>query len=408
MALINPNTRTCPIFRSKRDADITKAIYERVPVLLREEPPEQNPWDVKFSTMFHMSNDSGVFRTRERLKKEGWILQGNVYKKGSDRYLPLYEAKMVHQFTHRYGDFAMRPEGSQDTELPRIPEECLADSSHVVQPRYWVPQEEVLARRTDVTSTWFILFRGLGRSSDERTLIFSFIPLAGVGNSAPILGLGAKGSLRASCLLANANSIPFDYVARQKCGGANLNFFIIKQLPIFPPNTYDPSSVGFLVPLVLELVYTAWDIKDFANDIWRESEPSLRESLRSQWADNQAATAGRGISPPECIEDANDGIPFAPFTWNHDRRARLRAQLDAYYAHVYGLTRDELRYILDPKDVFGADFPSETFRVLKEKEEKLYGEYRTRRLVLEAFDKLADSPRFQDEMPKRISALKIR
>ena len=68
------------------------------------------------------------------------------------------------------------------------------------------------------------------------------------------------------------------------------------------------------------------------------------------------------------------------------RRAQLRAELDAYYARLYGLTRDELRYILDPKEVHGEEFPGETFRVLKEKEVRLYGEYRTSRLVLEAWD----------------------
>ena len=75
-----------------------------------------------------------------------------------------------------------------------------------------------------------------------------------------------------------------------------------------------------------------------------------------------------------------------PFKWDEDRRAHLRAELDATYARLYGLTRDELRYILDPKDVRGPDFPGETFRVLKEKEEREFGEYRTRRLVLEAWD----------------------
>jgi len=80
--------------------------------------------------------------------------------------------------------------------------------------------------------------------------------------------------------------------------------------------------------------------------------------------------------------------PFPPFPWNPDRRALLRADLDAYYAHLYGLTRDELRYILDPADVYGPDFPSETFRVLKNNEMKQFGEYRTQRLVLEAWDRL--------------------
>ena len=74
------------------------------------------------------------------------------------------------------------------------------------------------------------------------------------------------------------------------------------------------------------------------------------------------------------------------FRWDEVRRTQLRAELDAYYAHLYGLTCDELRYILDPKEVHGEDFPGETLRVLKEKEVRLYGEYRTRRLVLEAWD----------------------
>src|SRR5690606_31754447 len=99
---LNPNTRTCPIFRSKRDAEITKAIYRRVPVLIKEGPPEENPWGIRFTTMFHMSNDSHLFRTREELEAEGWQLEGNVFVRGDERYLPLYEAKMLHQFDHRW------------------------------------------------------------------------------------------------------------------------------------------------------------------------------------------------------------------------------------------------------------------------------------------------------------------
>jgi hypothetical protein len=62
-----------------------------------------------------------------------------------------------------------------------------------------------------------------------------------------------------------------------------------------------------------------------------------------------------------------------PFRWDEERRARLRARLDAQYARLYGLSYDELRYILDPQDVYGPDFPGETFRVLKDKEMRVYG-----------------------------------
>ena len=77
-----------------------------------------------------------------------------------------------------------------------------------------------------------------------------------------------------------------------------------------------------------------------------------------------------------------------PFRFDPERRALLRAELDAYYAHLYGLSRDELRYILDPSDLMGPDYPSETFRVLKTNELRQFGEYRTQRLVLEAWDRL--------------------
>ncbi|MEH1913164.1 MAG: hypothetical protein V7L10_02215 [Nostoc sp.] len=152
-----------------------------------------------------------------------------------------------------------------------------------------------------------------------------------------------------SCLLANFCSLTFDFVNRHKVGGTHMNFFIVKQLPVLPPELYTAEDIKFISDRVLELVYTAWDMQPFAKDMGYNGEP---------------------------------------FIWNPNRRALLRAELDAYYAKLYGLTRDELRYILDPADVYGADFPSETFRVLKNNEIKQFGEYRTQRLVLEAWDRM--------------------
>ena len=152
-----------------------------------------------------------------------------------------------------------------------------------------------------------------------------------------------------SLLIANLNSLVLDYVARQKIGGVSLSYFILKQLPVLPPELYTPEDIKFISDRVLELVYTAWDMQLFAQDMGYDGEP---------------------------------------FIWDSQRRALLRAELDAYYAKLYGLTRDELRYILDPADVYGSDFPSETFRVLKNNEIKQFGEYRTQRLVLEAWDKM--------------------
>jgi hypothetical protein len=143
-----------------------------------------------------------------------------------------------------------------------------------------------------------------------------------------------------------------------------MNFFIVKQLPLLPPGSFEETDIRFVASRVLELVYSAWDTKPFAEDL---------------------------------------GCSGGPFRWDAERRARLRAELDAYYAHLYRLTRDELRYILDPKDVLGEDFPSETFRVLKEKEQKDSGEYRTQQLVLAAYDEMAKSERFAGD--KREAAI---
>lgn len=79
--LLNPNTGTCPVFRTRRDAEITLGIYRRVPVLIKEGDPDGNPWGIKFMTMFHMSNDSHLFHTREELEADGWVLNGNVFEK---------------------------------------------------------------------------------------------------------------------------------------------------------------------------------------------------------------------------------------------------------------------------------------------------------------------------------------
>ena len=165
----------------------------------------------------------------------------------------------------------------------------------------------------------------------------------------------------------------------------------MKQLPIIAPERYPPTDLAFIVPRVLELTYTAWDIKAFADDVWRDADDSMKALLRQQWEANKAATGGHEWKPPEWAEIEQDGIPLPPFKWDEERRAVLRAELDALYAKLYGLSFDELRYILDPADVYGPEFPGETFRVLKEKEIKKYGEYRTRRLVLEAWDRMEHS-----------------
>jgi hypothetical protein len=385
-ALLNPNTRTCPVFRTREDAELTKKIYRRVPVLVNERTGE-NPWGVKFMTMFHMANDSRLFRTTGDLERQGYVLvrgrdlgrpDGLYYVRGDEIWLPLYEAKMIWQFDHRFGTYKGVPPNTTSTHLPTPREEDYADPDYFVLPRYWVREEEVAARLGGWRHGWLLGFRNVARATDVRTAIFTILPRAGVGNSTPLAlpeHATATGSL---ALTGNLGALIFDYVSRMKIAGTNMNFFFVKQLPVLPPDKYTEADLFFIVPRVLELVYTAWDLELFAREVWQECPRGLREAIARRWQE----CCG---SSPRVHPDA--GV-VPPFRWDAARRAIIRAELDACYAKLYGLTRDELRYILDPQEIYGEDFPGETFRVLKEKETRHFGEYRTRRLVLEAWDRL--------------------
>jgi hypothetical protein len=177
---------------------------------------------------------------------------------------------------------------------------------------------------------------------------------------------------------------------------------VLKQLPVLPPSAFTPEDIAYIVPRVVELVYTAWDIRAFAEEVWAESDSALRAHMVDAWRANMTAAGLPGetlAAPPaddtpavarhlaEVPSTLRSPFAVSPFIWHEERRALIRAELDARIARLYGLTRDELRYILDPADIYGPEFPGETFRVLKEKEQRMYGEYRTRRLVLAAWDR---------------------
>ncbi|WP_374276492.1 Eco57I restriction-modification methylase domain-containing protein [Azonexus sp.] len=345
--LINPNTLTCPVFRSERDAELTKKLYRAAPVLMRDAvtagegkqakvvEPAQNPWGISFMRMLDMANDSHLFMDAQAAD-----------------HLPLYEAKLIHQFDHRWATYTADG-NSRDVTLPEK-----TDSDFTVTPRYWVSRAEVeerLCKRDRDGNViwqwerdWLMGWRDITNATNERTVIASVMPLAGIGNKIPLFLFGDQVEApQAAAFLANLSSLALDFAARQKIGGTTLNYFYLKQFPVLPIDRYTEADLAFIVPRVLELTYTAHDLSGWAQDLGYGGEP----------------------------------FPFDP-----DRRATLRAELDAYYAKLYGLTRDELRYILDPADIMGEDYPSETFRVLKNKELKEFGEYRTQRLVLEAWD----------------------
>ncbi len=393
---LNPNTKTCPVFRTNIDADLTTKIYKKVPILIDEESGS-NPWGVSFKQgLFNMSSDSHLFKTREQLESESFELFGNKMKRETEFWVPLYEAKMIWHFDHRFGTYAgVESRTSNQTPTPSL--EQYQDPNYQILPWYWVNRTNIIPQLLNRDPNghliwqwnfnWVLSFRDIARSTDVRTSIFSVQPLNAIGNNCPIIfhEFAALGTL---LLQSNFSSLIFDFTTRQKIAGTHMNFFYVNQLPVLKYDSYSKVNAIEIYLRALELIYNAWDIKAFADDVWKKADEELRALLKRQWELNKSVTGGHEWNPPEWCEIDKEGCPLPPFKWDEDRRAVLKAELDAIYAKLYGLTTDELRYILDPQDVYGPDFPGETFRVLKEKEIRNYGEYRTKRLVLEAWERL--------------------
>lgn len=391
IALLNPNTRTCPVFRSRKDADLTKAIYRRVPVLIREaqgDAPEENPWGIRFSTMFHMSNDSHLFRTREQLEGDGWQLDGNVFRNGSDKYLPLYEAKMVHHFDHRWGTYEGQTEAqARQGKLPELDEAAHSDASHFSLPNYWSPAAEVAARLESLPNLgWLLGFRDITGATVFRTVIASVIPAVAVGNSLPLMRSEGANARRFALLPSLLTAFCCDFSARFKVGGTHLNFFIAEQIPVPTPNVFNEATPWhlnqqswqeWLLPRILELTYTAWDLEPFARD-------------------------GGWFAPP--------------FRWDEERRFLIRCELDAAFFHLYmpsdnaagwcpartanGCPHDETpgelseltQHFPTPRDA--VHYIMDTFPILRRRDEEKYnGEYRTKRVILEIYDAMQESKR---------------
>lgn len=341
---MNPNTGTLPMFRTRADADISLGVYRRHPVLIRDDAADGDPWRLSFRQgLFNMASDSRLFQQPEDLldaEFDGW-----AYYRGGE-FLPLYEAKMLTHFDHRFATYRDATEAQVNKgTLPRPTSEQHNDPDMEPLARYWVARTEiakVLKERWD--RDWLLGWRGIARASDVRTFAPSVLPTAAVGDTF-LLAFPAERAY-GPLLHAAWSSLVFDYVSRQKISGASLKSFTVKQLACPIPATFaepaswqpDRSLAEWVLPYVLELSYTSWRLQPYAQEM------------------------------------GDDGPPFR---WDPERRALLRADLDAAFLHVYGLTRPEAEHVLD------------SFFVVRKYEERDHGEFRTRRLVLDAYDRMA-------------------
>ena len=368
-ARLNPNTKTCPVFRTSRDAKLTAKIYRNSTILYNEITGE-NPWNIKFGSMIHMSNDSYLFRTYAQLTAQGATLNGNTFTTvDGETYVPLYEGKMIWHYNHHFGSWPTEGERPNSINMPS--EDELANPDSCIMPWYWVPLSVVNDRLVKYdrdgnvvwkwTDNWMLCFRDISKSTNERTLIATIVPKQGFNNKTPII-FEESGILDGTIMCGILSSIVFDYVTRQKVGGKSMNFFYVKQFPVLTPDQIPSTTQWQIVKRVAELCYFNHDMDGWAEELWEEMSEEQRAELPQLGA-------------------------HQPWVYNPERRAILQAELDAIFAHLYGLNTEDLVYILDPEDICGKGCINETFRVLKDNELRQYGEYRTKRLVLEAWNK---------------------
>jgi len=323
---VSPNTRSCPLARTQRDIELLLHICEIGVSLAPAEGPK--PWDWHSSQMFNETHEAamlvapGASGSREDLTR-------------------LYEAKLLHQFDHRFATYG------EDGTTRSITAAEHQDPSFLTRTRWLVPTRIWRDRVADRNGGrgWIIAFRRIARATDERTFIATVIPQCGAGSQTPVATVGASPRLIA-LLLGNLNAFVFDFGVRLRSGGTDLNHFIVNQLFVVPPDRYgEPlwlELADLMSKAVLELNYTALDLEPFAKDV---------------------------------------GYDGPPFRWDPARRFLLRCELDAAFFHLYGLSRDDTDYILD------------TFPIVRKNDEKAHGEYRTKRVILEIYDAMADAAR---------------
>ena len=325
-ARFNPNTGTAPVFRNQHDADITKSIYANFPIFVdKSTKPASRQWPVKYIQMFHMDADSHRFHTREELKDRfrAYPARHGTFRDRSGTWFPLYEGKMVQAFDHRAADIVVNP---KNVKRPKQPNR-LEDVSKHDPSRFAVPHHYVHIARKDIAqwqnlNRWNLAFKDATATTNSRTMIAAIVPAAATADTLPVLQLfrdHPDPAQTAACILGNLNSLVFDFVARQKVPTTHFKLFVLEQLPVIPLPTYasvrfGPKTALELVrEIVLELSYTAHDLKAFAQDI--------------------GYVNGRGIARP-------------PFRWNCVRRGQLLSKLDALYFWLYGITDpEEVRHV---------------------------------------------------------------
>jgi len=209
--------------------------------------------------------------------------------------------------------------------------------------------------------SYMLGWRIISNTTNRRSLIPALLPYGAAGHSVSFARSKSQ-HVKMLCLVSTLSSLPLDYIVRNKLGGTNLSYNYVEQLPIIPPEEFSEADLRFILPRVIELIFTSYDMQPVYDSII-SSCPYADE--------RDALTRGK------------------PFRYEPSRRSVLISELDAYHTYKLGFNKDELLTILDSSRG-EVGYPSESFRGLRDAELKEFGVYRTQRLVLEAWDRIVE------------------
>ncbi len=344
----SPNTLSIMEFKNQRDIDVTTKIYGNWPLLGEK---IEGTWNARFRQELNMTSDSHLFKT-------------------TPTEHPLYEGKMIWHF-----------------------------DSEFAPPQYWLDRKEVTASLGETAyegEHYRVGFRNIAMGTNERTLIATLIPpRCWSGNSLSMISPRESHQLSdrpnefvSMYLAAVLSSLVVDFIIRQKVT-SNMSFFYMKTLPV--PRKFTTVSGDIARAIVARSARLIATSAKYAN-IWRAL-------FREEWSRPEfwySAELPQNTYGPAHEQEIRERIQRNAIkltnTWEphcgvherrHDRRdtgdrAQLRAEIDAYAAHLYELSREDFTHILD------------TFSVLKNKEIKAFGEYITRRKCLEEYERMSE------------------
>jgi N-6 DNA Methylase len=341
IAILNPNSRTCPVFRTKHDSTICLAVVPRTLCLYEELTGRTAVDRFSLTTLFHLTMDRDVIFPSEEMPASGYAL--------------MHEGKAGHQFNHRFATW----DGSDfnSTNLDKLADPIFSNALQLCGPL--AIATERYARRKPKCQSGILSYRRVARNTDERTMIAAILPFGPTSYS--WINVAGPDAVDTLFLCGVFNSFIFDYLLRNLLSQPSIPQGLVEQIrvPIFTPNS--DWLIKFSNKIVLELTYTAWDLGAFAADC--------------------------GWNGP-------------PFRWDEERRFLLRCELDAAFFHLYLGPLSEwqkqpealTRAFPTPRHAVG--YIMDTFPIVKRKDEAKHGGiYRTKETILQIYDALQDSIR---------------